>query len=58
MIKYGLLAITNGANPVSIKKGMERTMEELIKVLKEMSYAVRGNDEIKGLICFLPVSSA
>lgn len=50
MIKFGLLAITNGANPVSLKKGMERTVEELIKVLKEKSYDVKGNDDIKGLI--------
>lgn len=57
MIKYGLLAITNGANPVSLKKGMERAVEELIKVLKEKSYAVRGNDEIKGLACLLPFYS-
>ncbi|XP_042023340.1 chaperonin 60 subunit alpha 2, chloroplastic-like [Salvia splendens] len=49
MIRYGLLAITNGANPVSLKKGMERTVEELVKVLSEKSYAVRGSDEIKAI---------
>ena len=57
MIRYGLLAITNGANPVSLKKGMERTVDELVKVLSEKSYAVRGSDEIKGLICLLPLSN-
>ncbi|XP_042025995.1 chaperonin 60 subunit alpha 2, chloroplastic-like [Salvia splendens] len=49
MIRYGLLAITNGANPVSLKKGMERAVEELVKVLRERSYAVRGSDEIKAV---------
>ncbi|XP_057812066.1 chaperonin 60 subunit alpha 2, chloroplastic-like [Salvia miltiorrhiza] len=49
MIRYGLLAITNGANPVSLKKGMERAVEELVKVLSEKSYAVRGSDEIKAV---------
>lgn len=58
MIKSGLLAITNGANPVSLKKGMEIAVEEVIKVLKEKSYAVKGSDEIKGLICLLPLSSS
>lgn len=49
MIKYGLLAITNGANPVSLKKGMERAVEELSKDLKERSHAVKSSDEIKAV---------
>ncbi|KAH6764831.1 TCP-1/cpn60 chaperonin family protein [Perilla frutescens var. hirtella] len=49
MITYGLLAIANGANPVSLKKGMERAVEELINVLKEKTYAVKSNDEIKAV---------
>lgn len=57
MIKSGLLAITNGANPVALKKGMEKAVEVVIKVLMERSYAVKGSDEIKGLICLLPLSS-
>lgn len=55
MIKAGLLAITNGANPVSLKKGMEKTVEELIKGLKEKSYAVKGSNEIKGLFLLFPI---
>ncbi|KAH6799266.1 TCP-1/cpn60 chaperonin family protein [Perilla frutescens var. frutescens] len=43
MITYGLLAIANRANPVSLK----RAVEELINVLKEKTYAVKSNDEIK-----------
>lgn len=53
MIKAGLLAITNGANPVSLKKGMEKTVEELIKGLTEKSYAVKGSYDIKGLFLLL-----
>ncbi|KAH6796098.1 hypothetical protein C2S51_037084 [Perilla frutescens var. frutescens] len=49
LITYGLLAIANGANPVSLKKGMERAVEELINVLKEKTYAVKSNDEIKAV---------
>lgn len=52
MIKSGLLAIANGANPVSLKKGMEKTVKELVKSLKEKSYAVKGSDDIKGLASF------
>ncbi|KAK4488000.1 hypothetical protein RD792_003739 [Penstemon davidsonii] len=49
MIKSGLLAITYGANPVSLKKGMEKTVKQLVKILKEESYAVKGNDDIKAV---------
>ncbi|KAG8385111.1 hypothetical protein BUALT_Bualt03G0007400 [Buddleja alternifolia] len=49
LIKSGLLAITNGANPVSLKKGMDKTVKELIKTLKERSYAVKGRDDIKAV---------
>ncbi|KAL3616729.1 hypothetical protein CASFOL_039123 [Castilleja foliolosa] len=49
VIKSGLLAITNGANPVSLKTGMDKTVKELVKVLKEKSYAVKGRDDIKAV---------
>ncbi|KAL0363742.1 UNVERIFIED_CONTAM: Chaperonin 60 subunit alpha 2, chloroplastic [Sesamum calycinum] len=49
MIKSGLLAITNGANPVSLKKGMDRTVKELVRSLKEKSYAVKGSDDVKAV---------
>ncbi|KAJ8567780.1 hypothetical protein K7X08_019988 [Anisodus acutangulus] len=49
MIKAGLLAVTFGANPVSMKKGMEQTVRELVKTLKKKSHPVRGNDDIKAV---------
>lgn len=48
MIKSGLLAVSFGADPVSLKKGMDKTVKELIKVLKKKSTPVRGKDDIKG----------
>ncbi|KZV16017.1 chaperonin 60 subunit alpha 2, chloroplastic-like [Dorcoceras hygrometricum] len=56
MFRSGLLAITSGANPVALRKGMEKTVKELVKSLKENSYAVTrtvasisaGNDEFIG----------
>ncbi|PWA59442.1 chaperonin 60 subunit alpha 2, chloroplastic [Artemisia annua] len=47
MIKSGLLAAAFGANPISLKKGMERTVKELIKVLKSKAILVRKSDDIK-----------
>ncbi len=49
MIKIGLLAVTFGANPVSLKKGMDTTVKNLVEILKEQSVPIRGRDNIKGL---------
>ena len=49
MIKSGMLAVAFGANPVSLKKGMDKTVKELVKVLKKISVPVRGRDDIKGI---------
>ncbi|KAI4328652.1 hypothetical protein L6164_020988 [Bauhinia variegata] len=39
MVKSGLLAVTFGANPISLKKGMEKTVKDLVKFLKKRSLA-------------------
>ncbi|XP_030943357.1 chaperonin 60 subunit alpha 2, chloroplastic-like [Quercus lobata] len=49
MIKSGMLAVAFGANPVSLKKGMDKTVKELVKVLKKKSVLVRRRDDIKGI---------
>lgn len=49
MIKSGLLAVAFGANPISLKKGMEKTVKDLVKFLKKRSIPVEGRDHIKGL---------
>lgn len=48
IIKSGLLAVAFGADPISLKKGMDKTVKELVKVLKKNSIAVKGRDDIKG----------
>ncbi|GFP95569.1 chaperonin 60 subunit alpha 2 chloroplastic [Phtheirospermum japonicum] len=48
-IKSGLLVITNRANPVSLKSGMDKTVKILVKMLKEKSYVVKGTDGIKAV---------
>nr|POF00506.1 chaperonin 60 subunit alpha 2, chloroplastic [Quercus suber] len=49
MIKSGMLAVAFGANPVSLKKGMDKTVKDLVKVLKKKSVPVRGRDDIKAV---------
>lgn len=48
MIKSGLMAVSFGADPVSLKKGIDKTVKELIEVLKKKSTPVQGKDDIKG----------
>ncbi|KAK1390363.1 hypothetical protein POM88_018541 [Heracleum sosnowskyi] len=50
IIKSGLVAVAFGANLVSLKNGMEKTVKELVKILKEKSLPVTGSDDIKASI--------
>ncbi|KAG4401213.1 hypothetical protein GLYMA_07G221100v4 [Glycine max] len=49
MIESGLLAVAFGANPISLKKGMEKTVKELVKFLKERSVPVEGREHIRAV---------
>lgn len=47
MIKFGLQVVTAGANPVNVKKGIDKTVEYLVGKLKENSKPVEGSEDIK-----------
>ncbi|XWS40452.1 hypothetical protein CRYUN_Cryun18bG0141500 [Craigia yunnanensis] len=49
MIKFGLLAVSFGTNPVSLKRGMDMTVKELVKALKKKSLPVKGMENIKAV---------
>ncbi|KAK7317898.1 hypothetical protein RJT34_02507 [Clitoria ternatea] len=49
MIKNGLLAVAFGANPIALKKGMGKTVKDLVKFLKERSVPVEGREHIKAV---------
>ena len=49
MIKMGLLNVTSGANPVAIKKGIDKTVAALIEELKEKARPVQGRETIKAV---------
>lgn len=44
----GLLSVTSGANPVSIKKGIDKTVQSLVQELEKKSRPVKGSGDIKG----------
>ncbi|KAL8146363.1 ruBisCO large subunit-binding protein subunit alpha [Apium graveolens] len=49
IINLGLLSVTSGANPVSIKKGIDKTVLALIEELEKKARPVQGRDDIKAI---------
>lgn len=46
IIHEGLRNITSGANPLAIKRGLEKGVKEVIKCLKRISKSISSRDEI------------
>ena len=46
VFKEGLRNITAGANPIEVKRGMDKAVEAIIKELKALSRAVKDKNEI------------
>ena len=55
IIKLGLLSVTSGANPVSIKRGIDKTVQGLVEELEKKAQALKGRDDIKGIVTFISV---
>ncbi|KAK1411952.1 hypothetical protein QVD17_32837 [Tagetes erecta] len=49
IIKLGLLSVTSGANPVSLKKGIDKTVAGLIEELEKRARPVKGREDIKAI---------
>lgn len=49
MIHYGLQFVTSGANPIEVKKGIDKTCEFLVGKLKEQAKPVKGRVDIKNV---------
>ncbi|KAL8214319.1 hypothetical protein R6Q57_003768 [Mikania cordata] len=49
IIKLGLLSVTSGANPVSLKKGIDKTVSGLVEELEKRARPVKGRDDIKAI---------
>ncbi|XP_039139308.1 ruBisCO large subunit-binding protein subunit alpha [Dioscorea cayenensis subsp. rotundata] len=49
IIKLGLLSVTSGANPVSIKKGIDKTVQGLVEELEKKARPVEGRGDIKAV---------
>lgn len=49
IIKLGLLSVTSGANPVSLKRGIDKTVVGLVEELEKMSRPVKGGEDIRAV---------
>ena len=49
MIHFGLQVVTAGANPVSVKKGIDKTCEHLVGKLRALAKPVKGSADIKSV---------
>ena len=47
IIHFGLQAVTSGANPISIKRGIDKTCSFLVEKLREKAKPVQGSADIK-----------
>ena len=48
IIRLGLMNVTAGANPIALKKGIDKTINFLVEKLRENARPVKGSDDIKG----------
>ncbi|KAI4368757.1 hypothetical protein MLD38_017276 [Melastoma candidum] len=49
IIRLGLLSVTSGANPVSVKRGIDKTVQGLVEELEKSARPVKGRDDIKAV---------
>lgn len=47
MVKEGLYHVRNGANPMIVKKGIERAVKDLVEELQKSAYVIEGRQPIE-----------
>ncbi|GJR05504.1 RuBisCO large subunit-binding protein subunit alpha, partial [Tanacetum coccineum] len=58
IIKLGLLSVTSGAKPVSLKKGIDKTVLGLIEEVEKRARPVKGRDDIRDGVLSIESSSS
>ncbi len=49
MINEGLKNVTAGANPMALKRGIDKAKEKIVESIKKLSKAVKGKEDIKAI---------
>tara|TARA_R110000851_G_scaffold11584_2_gene40441 strand:+ start:819 stop:2444 length:1626 start_codon:yes stop_codon:yes gene_type:complete len=47
ILKEGFKKIANGANPIELKRGIDKTVKDIVQYLKDEATPIKGNDEIR-----------
>lgn len=47
MVQNGLKFITSGASPISLKRGMEKALESIVKSIQKISTPIESQDQIR-----------
>ena len=47
MVREGLRAVDNGANPMQLKRGIEKAVEAVVALLQQRSRAVTGEEQLR-----------
>jgi chaperonin GroEL len=47
MVREGMAAVTSGANPMRVRRGIERTVPVLVKTLSELAVDVSGQEDLE-----------
>ncbi|GJR35059.1 RuBisCO large subunit-binding protein subunit alpha [Tanacetum coccineum] len=58
IIKLGLLSVTFGVNPVSLKKGIDKTVLGLIEEVEKRARPMKGSDDIRDGVLSIESSSS
>lgn len=58
LIRSGLRSVTSGSNPVAIRRGIEKTCDELCKVLEQKTTQVQSDDDIRAVATISAGNSA
>lgn len=49
MVKLGMMAVASGANPIALKKGIDKAVRELVQILRSNCSPVSGKEDIKAV---------
>ncbi len=49
IIEEGLKNVTAGANPMALKRGIDKAAERVVEAIKKLSKSVKGKDDIKAV---------
>jgi len=47
-----MLAVASGANPIALRRGIDRTVNKLVQVLRSKCCPISRKEDIRGILLF------